>query len=378
MKWGPDDVVWRTALPGKGQSSPVIAGDRIFLTSALESGRQRLVMAVDRSTGALLWSDVAWTGAPEPSHVMNGWASATCVTDGERVYAFFGKGGGLFCYSVDGKKLWQKELGDFEGPWGTAAAPVLVGDLVIQNCDADSNAFLLACHRITGAEVWRTARENARGWSTPVLIQANGRDELVLNGNSGVRAYNPATGEELWFCRSFSGRGTPTVTPAGGLLHVVSGLRGDTFAVRPGGSGDVTATHMAWHTARKSSRDLPSPIVLGEQSLVMDMRRATLAAYDIRTGEEVWMRRIGDAAATGQFCATPVAWNNTAFFVAETGRTYAIRGGADMEIVSINDVAADPSEIFRSAITPGRGQIFLRSDSALYCIGGGDPFPPPG
>ncbi|MCA9058832.1 MAG: PQQ-binding-like beta-propeller repeat protein [Planctomycetaceae bacterium] len=369
ITWDRSHVLWRTSLPGKGQSSPVIAGDRIFLTSALEDGRQRVVMAVDRKSGELLWSHVAWTGEPEPSHIMNGWASATCATDGERVFAFFGKGGGLLCYSVAGEKLWQQELGDFEGPWGTAAAPVIVGDLVIQNCDADSNAFLVAFDRSSGRQVWRTKREDARGWSTPIVIHVNGRDELVLNGDSGVRAYDPATGTELWYCKSFSGRGTPTVTPAGDLLHVVCGLRGDTYAVRPGGNGDVTATHMAWHTPRNTSRDLPSPIVLGEQSLVMDMRRATISSYDIRTGKEVWRQRVGDSAATGQFCATPVAWNNTAFFVAESGKTWAVRAGAEMEVVAVNDIAADDSEIFRSSITPSGNQLFLRSSTALYCIG---------
>ena len=114
VDWSADSVVWMAPLAGKGQSSPVIFGEKIFLTSAIDNGRQRVVMCLDRNDGKLLWSDVAWTGDPEPSHIMNGWASATCVTDGERVYAFFGKGGGLLCYSVDGKRLWQKDLGEFE------------------------------------------------------------------------------------------------------------------------------------------------------------------------------------------------------------------------------------------------------------------------
>lgn len=369
IEWGADSVVWKTPLPGKGQSSPVIAGDRIFLTAALDSGRQRVVMCLDRNDGKLLWSNVAWKGDPEVSHIMNGWASATCATDGELVYAFFGKGGGLVCYSCDGQQLWQKDLGVFEGPWGTAACPVLFGDLVIQNGDADANAFIAAFDRKTGEEVWRTKREDARGWSTPILIKANGRDELVLNGHHGVRAYNPNSGKELWFCKGFAGRGSPTVTPAGNLLHVVCGLNGDTYAVRPGGSGDVTATHLAWHSPRKTARDLPSPIVIDQQSLVMDMRRATIASYDIGTGKEKWRRRLGDAAVLGQFCATPVSWNGLAFFVAESGKTYVVRAGEDMEIVAVNDIKPDDSEIFRASITPGEGRIFLRSDQFLYCIG---------
>ncbi|MEO2016280.1 MAG: PQQ-binding-like beta-propeller repeat protein [Fuerstiella sp.] len=369
IKWGPDSVVWKTPLPGRGQSSPVISGDRLFLTSALEDGRQRVVMGIDRRNGSMLWTRVAWTGEPEKSHRMNGWASATCATDGERVYAFFGKGGGLFCYSVDGELLWQKELGIFEGPWGTAAAPLLVGGLVIQNCDAEVNAFIAGFNKTTGEEIWRTKREDARGWSTPILINVDGHDEVVVNGDHGVRAYEPHTGKELWFCEGFSGRGTPTVTPAGNLLHVLCGKGGDTYAVRPGGSGDVTDTHMVWHSPRNTSRDLPSPIVVGQKSLVMDMRRAILTAYEITSGEEKWRRRVGEAASTGQFCATPVTWDGVAFFVAESGKTFAIMPGEDMDIVAVNDVAPESNEIFRASITPSHGQLFLRSDRVLYCIG---------
>lgn len=369
VEWNSDSLTWKAAIKGKGQSSPVIVGEKIFLTSALRDGAERIVVCLNRNTGDEIWSDVAWTGTPEKSHNMNGWASASCVADADRVYAFFGHGGGLCCYSHAGKKLWQKDLGEFEGPWGTAACPVLVGDLVIQNCDADTDAYLVAFHKVTGEEVWKTDREDARGWSTPILINVDGRDELVLNGHHGVRAYAPATGKELWFCAGFSGRGSPTVAYANGLVHAVCGLRGDTYAVRPGGDGDVTKTHMVWHKPRNTSRDLPSPIIIGDLSLVMDMRRTTLTAYELETGEQKWQRRVADAARIGQFCASPVAWNGLAFFVAESGQTFAIRPSEDMEVVSVNTVDASSDEIFRSSISPSEGQVFLRSNKALYCIG---------
>lgn len=369
VKWTPDDVVWKVSLRGKGQSSPIVVGDQIFLTAAEDDGRVRLVMSISRKDGSELWTKVAWTGEPEPSHRMNGWASATCTTDGERVYAFFGKGGGLFCYSLDGEKLWERNLGEFTGPWGTAAAPLLVGDVVIQNCDAETDACIIGLNKRTGDEVWKSKREDARGWSSPILIQAAGRDEVVVNGHHGVRSYDPKTGRELWFCRGFSGRGTPTVALAGDVIHVVCGLRGDTYAVRPGGIGDVTDTHMAWHLRRNCSRDLPSPIVIGNESLVMDMRRGALTSYDFANGEERWRERVADVGTVGQFCATPVSWNDTAFFVTEKGKTFAIRGGDTMDIVSINTVNSTEGEIFRSSITPDNGRLLLRSDSALYCIG---------
>lgn len=369
VTWTPDDVVWRTPLKGKGQSCPVVVGDRIFVTSALDNGRERIVTCLNRKTGEEVWVRTAWKGEPEATHQMNGWASSTCAADGERVYAFFGKGGGLFCYTLDGEKLWQHELGEFAGPWGTAAAPLLFENLLIQNCDAEVDAFIIGIDKVTGEQVWKTKRRPARGWSSPIPVEVDGHTEIVVNGEFGVQAYDPESGRELWFCKSFNGRGTPTVTVAGELLHVVNGKRGDTYAIRPGGSGDVTQTHMVWHTRRNSTRDLPSPIVLGDQSLVMDMRRAAITAYDYTSGEELWMERVADAGSVGQFCATPVAWNGVAFFVSESGSTFAIRGGDAMEVVSVNTVDAGGGEIFRSSITPDKGQLLLRSDSALYCIG---------
>lgn len=365
VRWSAETVAWKVPLKGQGQSSPCVWGERIFLTSALEDGRKRLVMCLDRADGSLLWEHVAWTGEPEPSHRMNGWASSTCCTDGERVYAFFGRGGGLFCYTVDGELVWKKDLGSFEGPWGTAACPILVDDMVIQNCDADADAYLIALDKRTGEVRWKTPRENHRGWSTPVLIHIDGKRELVLNGHTGVRGYDPETGRELWYCRGFNGRGTPTVTPAHGLLYVVNGLRGDVYAVRPGGRGNVTTTHMAWHTPRRTGRDLPSPIVIDRYLLVMDMRAGILTCYDALDGRELWKERVG-----GQHTASPVAWDGLAFFLNEEGVTTVVRPGPKLDIVARNTVGATESEIFRASITPHRGQVLIRSQNRLYCVDG--------
>ncbi|REJ70959.1 MAG: hypothetical protein DWQ29_24795 [Planctomycetota bacterium] len=368
-RWTAENVVWTRELPGLGQSSPVVTGERILLTSALDEGRERVVICLDRHDGSILWQETAWTGQPEPTHPMNGWASATCATDGERVYAFFGRGGGLVCYSLEGEKLWQNDLGALESPWGTAACPRLVGDLVVQNCDADSDASIVAFHKVTGEEVWRTPRPANRGWSSPIVIEANvaggsaRRTEVVVNSHTGVRAYDPSTGEELWNCRSFNGRGTPTVAPAGGLLHVVNGLSGDTYAIIPGGSGDVTETHMAWHTER-GGRDLPSPIIVDGVVLVSSLRSAVITGYDAESGKELWKTRVGD-----QISASPVAWGGLAYFVKESGVTIAVDPQSG-EVVSESTVDPAATEVFRASITPAYGRVLLRSDSVLYCIGG--------
>jgi outer membrane protein assembly factor BamB len=364
QRWTEESVEWKTPLKGAGQSSPVIWGERIFLTTALEKGRQRVVLCIDRRTGKIVWEKTAWIGEPEPSHAMNGWASATCAVDGERVYAFFGRGGGLHCFSADGTPAWSKDLGRFEGPWGTAASPVLAGDLVIQNCDSDKDARLVAFNRKTGEEVWSAAREPNRGWSTPVLIDTGTRKELVLNGHTGVIAYAPETGKELWICRCPAGRGEPTVTPAGGMLYVSNGLSGaGVYAIRPGGSGDVTATHRVWMT-KSGERDTPSPVVIGDTVLVMSLRPDLLSAYEAATGKNFWRIRVG-----GQSSSSPVSYGGLAFAVLESGETIVVDPKSEERIIARNRVNPAPGEVFRASLTPSDGQIFLRSDRTLYCIG---------
>lgn len=361
-KWDADKLVWKADLPGSGQSSPVIWGDKIFLTSALDKGQERVVLCISRTSGKILWQQSAWKGEPEPVHAMNGWASSTCVTDGELVIAFFGRGG-IHAYSVDGKPLWSKDLGTFESPWGVAACPILVDNLVVQNCDSDSNAFIIALDKSTGKDVWRTKRSDNRGWSTPIVRKVGDHRELVLNGHEGVRGYDPISGKELWFCKGFNGRGEPTVTPAGDLLCVVNGLAGDFYSVRPGGSGDVTKTHMAWHTPRKGGRDCPSPIVVGDYIIVCDMG-GVATCYDAKDGRIHWKERLA-----GKYSASPIAANGLVYFINEEGLTRVIEPGPKLKIIEENPLPAKQDEIFRSSFAVSSGQLFIRSTTTLYCVG---------
>ena len=364
VKWDEKSVVWKTELPGSGQSSPVIFGDRVFLTSALEAGGQRVVFCVDRKTGKILWQETVWTGTPEATHKMNGWATATCATDGKQVVAFFGRGG-IHGFDVDGKKLWSKDLGKFDGPWGAAASPLIVDGLVIQNCDAVDEASLLALEVRTGKVVWQTPRQipPRGGWSSPVLVNAGARREVVVNGEEVVTSYDPLSGAKLWTCKAFTGRGEPTITPGNGLLFVVNGKPGDFYALRPGGDGDITQSHMAWHTPRKSGRDQPSPIVVGEFVIVVSMDGVGFC-YDTTTGKELWKERLG-----GSFTSSPIAANGLAYFQDDAGKTTVIKPGSKLEVVAENTLPADGSEVFRASLTPSRGQMFSRSDKTLYCLG---------
>lgn len=364
VRWDASNLIWKTSLPGGGESSPIVWDGKVFLTTTSADGRRRSVLCVNRRDGGVLWEkEIEFTGELEQLHKMNSFASPTCATDGEVVVAFFGNAG-LHAYTLEGRPLWSKTLGAFDNIWGPAASPVLVDDLVIQNGDADSDAFLAAFEKRTGDEAWRVPRPNHRGWSTPVVIEAQGRRELVLNGHEGVAAYDPASGKLLWSCRGFAGRGEPTATPGGELVYLVNGLAGDVYAVAPGGSGDVTGSRMQWHTPRKVGRDLPSPIVLGD-CLVVSSMGGVVVGYDAASGSQLWTDRL-----KGNFSASPIAAAGRAYFQAEDGAVVVIEAGPRLKLVARNTIEVDPDEIFRASPAPCQGRLLLRSDRAIYCIGG--------
>ena len=365
LSWTDEDIAWQTSLKGWGQSSPCIWGDSVFLTTATDDGKQRVIFAVDRRTGRLLWEQVAWTGEPEPSHRMNGHASATCATNGKIVVAFFGRGG-LHAYSLDGERVWSRDLGEFKNPWGSAASPIFYKDLVIQNCDSESpDASLVAFDYRTGVTVWSTPRRVIRGWSTPIIIKTPEREELVLNGHYNLRGYDPVTGRDLWSCESFNGRGEPVPAFAHGLMYVINGLWGDIYCVRPGGEGDVTTTHRVWHTPRRAGRDLPSPVVIDKYLLACSMS-GILFCYDTETGAELWKQRIGP-----KYCATPLVAEGRAYFHSEDGQTTVVQPGPSFNKVAQSKIECEDDELFRSSLVPCQGQIFIRSNKTLYCIGHG-------
>ena len=367
LKWSAESVVWKTKLKGEGQSSPVNWGDRLFLTGASEDGRERHVFCVSGTDGKMLWERTIPCDKPETPHAMNGFASPTCATDGERVVAFFGAGG-LHAFDLDGKKLWSRDLGAFPGPWGVGASPVIIDGMVIQNCDAEGESSLVAMDVATGETIWKTGREPKPrgGWSTPIVIEVNGERELVLNGEFGVRGYELEGGKELWFCKGFNGRGSPVPDYADGLLHVVNGKPGDTYAVRPGGRGDVTRTHRVWHTPRRAGRDLPSPAVVGGHVIVVSMS-GKAACYEAKTGRRLWEEPLG---VKGQFAASPLVMRGHVLIPnVYGGGTVVLKPGPRKEIVAVNELGAEVDELFRATLAPIQGRMFVRSLSMLYCIG---------
>ena len=241
---------------------------------------------------------------------------------------------------------------------------MLLEDLVIQNCDSEANARLIAFDKHTGKIVWETPREDYRGWGTPLLLKRGGRTQILINGHTGIRSYDPADGKELWFCSSEAGRGEPTPTPGeDGRIFVVNGLRGPMYAVQPDGKGDVSNSKRLWTSAPRTGRDLPSPGVVGDSVMVMEMK-GVLTSFDANTGRKQWEERIG-----GNYAASPVVVDGKALFLAQEGEVVVIDPKATPHVVARNTFGAPDDEMFRASLTAHDGQWLIRSNTSLYCVG---------
>lgn len=387
LTWGEkENLLWKAQLPGRGNSTPVVWGGRVFLTASNKNGSERYVLCVAAADGKLLWQRTASKGTPGGrTHGWNGHASASCATDGERVYAFFGTPG-LFCYDVAGKFLWKHSFGVFtsELGWGTAASPFLFEDLVIQNCDNDGAAALppgvkaadtapmalVALDKVTGKVRWQTPRNQGRGFSTPRLVATPaGRTDLVLNGPNGVWGYDPRTGKEIWRCvrrgREESNKfGEPMPVTDGTNLYVLSGRPGPFQAIRLGGAGDVGKSGVLWEVRRKG-RDVASPI-LASGALYAADREANLACFDLKTGNIRYTARLAPGA---KVLASPVAVRGKLLFVLDTGETVVLEPGPKFNVVGRNVLGSGTALDFAASPAVVDGRLYLRSQSYLYCIG---------
>src|SRR6186713_791842 len=244
-----ENVKWKVAVPGSGNSSPIVWKDRIFLTTAEENGSKLSLLSYNRSDGKRLWQTLVPQEGTETVHAKNGYASATPVTDGKLVYASFGRHG-LVAFDFDGKIVWRRQFAPIDNYHGPAGSPVLYKDRVFLYQDQkpveDQTAFVAAFDKATGKTIWNTPRTENVGWGTPIVITAGGRDELIVHGQRRVAAYDPESGKELWTVKGNTYEVIPTPVVAHNMVFVSSGRAGPTFAIRPGGSGDVTATHVAW------------------------------------------------------------------------------------------------------------------------------------
>ena len=357
-----ENVIWRSTVPGSGNSSPIVWADRIFLTTGRDGGSRLFMLAYRRSDGSLLWETEVAPGPPERVHRKNGPASATPVTDGERVYASLG-GRGLVALDLDGRVLWHTEIGSVGNYHGPAGSPLLYRDRLIIYQDQDGGAFVAAYDTATGAEVWRTPRDASVGWGTPVAIRVVDHDELIVSSQRTVTAYNPDTGRERWRCGGNRFEVIPTPVVAAGLVFCTSGRAGPTLAIRPGGRGDVTGTHVAWSTPR-GSPFVPSPIVVGDYLYTINDMSSVVTCFEAATGEVMWQERLGRRLREG-FSASPVAVDGKVFFTNDNGTTFVVRAGPEFELLHTNDIGA--RTLASPALTGGRW--YIRTEVELLAIG---------
>jgi outer membrane protein assembly factor BamB len=356
------NVVWKVPVPGSGNSSPIVWRDQIYVTTASDNGNRASILAYRRTDGQRLWEAVVPAGAPDRPHDKNGYASATVATDGQRIYASFG-GRGLLAVDMSGKQVWHTPIGRVENYHGPAGSPLLYKNTVILYQDQRSGSFVAAFDKATGKQVWKTPRDAQVGWGTPIAIRVVDHDELIVHGQNRVVAYNPDTGAELWRCGGSTFEVIPTPVVGYGMLFCSSGRAGPTLAIRPGGKGDVTSTHVAWTTPR-GSPFVPSPILFGDLLYTINDMQSIVSAFDARTGTNLWQGRLGVATREG-FSASPVAVDGKVFFTNDDGETFVLRAGKTFDLLHVNRIGE------RTLASPALvdGRWYIRTAQHLYAIG---------
>ena len=356
------NVQWQVQVPGRGNSSPIVWADRIFLTTARDGGKRPSVLCYRRSDGKLLWESSLPAGEPGRVYWKNSHASGTPATDGERVYASFGNLG-LAAVDFQGKVVWRHSLGPIQNYHGSAGSPVLYRDRVFLYEDQRHGAFVAAFDKRTGETLWKTERKASVGWGTPVVIRAGDRDELIVSSQQRVTAYDPDSGKALWHCDGNLAEVIPTPVVGHGLVFCVSGRAGPTLAIRPGGSGDVTRTHVAWKQSKGASF-VPSPLLYGDLLYQVNDMVSVATCYQAATGEVLWQGRLGEPKSEG-FSSSPVAVDGKVFLTNDAGETFVLKAGRQFELLRVNrleaPVLASPALV--------DGHWYFRTDRHLMAIG---------
>ena len=384
VRWSPsENIAWKVKLPGRGTSTPVIWGNRVFVTtqigygiveerSARHEGPVRsddgpvifVLQCFGREQGELLWEHRIPAEKPlPPVHTFHNLSTPSPVTDGECVYAWFGTGQ-LIAFTLDGRLAWKRSLGREYSPfrllWGHGSSPVVYKDSLILLCDHDPAAYLLALDRRTGKEVWKADRgKGLRSYSTPFLVVAGGRHELIVNSNPRIDAYDPETGKLLWHADGDCKVPIPMPVSADGILYASRGYNsGPYMGIRSGGSGDVSQTHVLWRVP--TGAPYVSSLLYYQELLYMATEVGIVRCVDPKTGETLWTQRIG-----GNFSASPVGADGKVYLLNEDGETVVVEAGRNCVVLARNAL----NELCRASPAVAQGRIFIRSDENLYAIG---------
>jgi outer membrane protein assembly factor BamB len=396
-EWGPGkNIAWKTPVPGRGHSSPIVWGDKIFLTTSIEGGKapeghaapdhlgfdlkpgylhpdsvgvDRLytlkTLAFDARNGKLLWERTVYDGPMfDNRHRKNTYASSTVATDGTAVYAYF-ESGGLHVFDVDGKLLWKKSFGGIaKAGMGPGTSPVLYENLVIIQNDQEmgTGSFIVALDRRDGREVWRQDRTTRRSWATPLLVREDGRTQLVASGAEMVVGYDPRTGKELWRANGTESHPIPSAVAGHGLVFLTAGSSAKrALAIKLGGSGNLTdSPAVAWRY-RKGTAYVPSPILVGKYLYLMT-DNGIMTCLDALTGTVVYEGGRPPVPAT--FTASLVSYGDRLLATSEDGDTFVIKTGPAHEVLRTNPIG---EPVYASLALAG-GTIYIRGAEHLYAI----------
>jgi outer membrane protein assembly factor BamB len=371
LRWSKtDNIAWKIPLAETGNSTPIVYGDKVFITGTRDEGKTRALICFSRVDGKELWSKGVEYTEKDPSHKTNPFCSSSPVTDGKRIVVWHGSAG-LFCYDMSGKELWQMKLGKFEHIWGYAASPIIYKDLVIASCGPGLTSFVAAFNKDTGEEVWRIAPkesqslkvEEFRGsWSTPVVYKDGDRDVILMSLPMHLYALEPATGKTVWKSGGLSKLvyTSPLTSPS----HVVamSGYHGPAICIRPGGNGDVTEDNMAWtHVDRKMNpQRVGSGIIVGNHIYILN-ETGMAWCLDLTTGEKLWEQRLG-----GKSWSSMAHVDGRLYVNNMDGKTFVLKPTPEKcEVLAENELG----ELTRGSLAFSNGQIFVRTYKHLYCIG---------
>ncbi len=368
-----ENIAWKVELPDRGNSTPVIWGDRVFVTQAIEKEGKRLLLCFDRKSGRKLWEAGTEWKEPETTHGTNPYCSASPATDGERVVVSFGSAG-VFCYDVNGHERWKRDLGPQTHIWGNGSSPVLIGDLCILNHGPGAATRLVAMDKKTGKTIWERAepiregdKDGARGfygsWSDPLPRMVNGRAELLMSWPYRVCSIDPRTGKDFWTCGGLNPLVYTSPLYADGIVIGMGGYGGAALAVKAGGSGDVTETHRLWHRPKNPQRIGSGAIHDGHIYILNDPGIAH--CIELKTGNIVWEERLKGPGPTGQNWSSIVISDGRCFAVNQGGDAFVFKASPTFELLATNSMG----EKVIGSIAVADGHLFIRGHKHLFCVG---------
>jgi outer membrane protein assembly factor BamB len=369
-----ENVKWKVPLPERGNSTPIVWQDRIFLTQAV--GPRRTVMCFQRNDGKLLWQEGPTWSESERTHNTNPPCSASAVTDGERVIAWFGSAG-LWCWDFAGKELWHCELGKQDHEWGYGSSPILYSDLCILNFGPGPRSFIVAIDKKSGKEVWRhdvpapatmegpgTQQQYVGSWSTPLIVQTGARTELIATMPGALRGLDPKTGKELWHCNGLNPLAYSDPIFVNDIIVGMGGFGGFAIGVKAGGNGDVTTTHRLWQEKRSAQR-IGSGVAKDGRIYVVN-EPGTVQCIDPQTGKVIWEERLRANGRTASWSSLVLSGDRL-YLLTQSSDTAVLRAAPMFEQLALNSLG---DGLTNSSLAVSDGALFIRTHKNLWCISG--------